>query len=134
MGSDAGGRLVWRGGGGAGKARMHPGREARRGDVGEVRGGERGRGAEGMAAQTEVDGRPVRPAEVRILASSPRGGKLEVTIHEARNRQVRRLCAAAGFKVSRLRRVAEGKLLLGHLPSGRWRPPTEEEPRYIRSR
>lgn len=46
---------------------------------------------------------------------------LKITIHEGRNRQVRRMCAIAGMKVTRLIRVAEGALTLGNLPSGKWR-------------
>lgn len=40
--------------------------------------------------------------------------RLSVTIHEGRNRQVRRLCALAGLRVLRLVRVAEGELRLAH--------------------
>ena len=53
--------------------------------------------------------------------------ELIVVIHQGKNRQVRRMCAAAGLKVERLRRVREGALLLGALGPGRWRYLTEEE-------
>ena len=52
---------------------------------------------------------------------------LEITIHEGRNRQVRRMCEKAGMYVTRLRRVSEGSLTLGDLPKGKWRYLTEEE-------
>ena len=55
-----------------------------------------------------------------------------VVIHQGKNRQVRRMCAAAGLKVERLRRVREGKLLLDGLRPGRWRPLTMEELRALR--
>ena len=48
-------------------------------------------------------------------------------IHQGKNRQVRRMCAAAGLKVERLRRVREGALLLGGLRPGQWRFLTEQE-------
>lgn len=70
-----------------------------------------------------LDGVPLHPAQVKVLDA----GVLSVTIHEGRNRQVRRMCAAAGLKVRRLRRVREGSLLLGNLKVGRWRPLTAEE-------
>lgn len=46
---------------------------------------------------------------------------LTVVIHQGKNRQVRRMCAAAGLKVERLRRVREGELRLGGLKLGQWR-------------
>lgn len=52
---------------------------------------------------------------------------LTVVIHQGKNRQVRRMCAAAGLKVERLLRVREGALTLGGLEPGKWRPLTEEE-------
>ena len=70
-----------------------------------------------------LDGVRLHPAQVEVLDA----GVLSVTIHEGRNRQVRRMCAAAGLKVRRLRRVREGSLTLGNLKAGCWRPLTAEE-------
>lgn len=70
-----------------------------------------------------LDGVPLYPAQVTVLDA----GVLSVTIHEGRNRQVRRMCAAAGLKVRRLRRVREGSLTLGNLKVGCWRLLTAEE-------
>ncbi len=75
----------------------------------------------------ELDGRPIREPKVRLLQAKDRVASFEVTIHEGRNRQVRRMCEAAGLRVTRLRRVAEGKLQLGNLALGKWRELTEEE-------
>ena len=52
---------------------------------------------------------------------------LEITIHEGRNRQIRRMAQAAGLTVTRLKRVAEGPLTLGDLKPGQWRELTEAE-------
>ena len=52
---------------------------------------------------------------------------IQITIHEGRNRQVRRMCALAGMKVIRLVRIKEGTLSLGRLPLGKWRYLTDEE-------
>ena len=69
-----------------------------------------------------IDGRPTRPAEVRRLGKAPRGGtRLEVVLHEGRNREIRRVFAAAGFKVRGLVRTAVGPLALGDLPEGEGR-------------
>ncbi len=56
---------------------------------------------------------------------------LTVVIHQGKNRQVRRMCAAAGLKVERLRRVREGKVLLGGLRPGEWRRLTLEEIAFL---
>ena len=50
-----------------------------------------------------------------------------VTIHEGRNRQIRRMAEAAGLKTTRLQRVAEGPIQLGDLKPGQWRLLTPEE-------
>ena len=56
---------------------------------------------------------------------------LTVVIHQGKNRQVRRMCAAAGLKVERLRRVREGEVRLGGLRPGQWRPLTAAELRIL---
>ncbi len=56
---------------------------------------------------------------------------ISVVIHQGKNRQVRRMCAAAGLKVERLRRVREGKVLLGGLRPGNWRSLTPEEIAFL---
>lgn len=71
----------------------------------------------------ELDGVPLAPARVKEL----KDGRLSVVIHEGKNRQVRRMCLAAGLTVIRLRRVREGSLLLGDLKPGTWRFLTEAE-------
>ena len=57
--------------------------------------------------------------------------ELTVVIHQGKNRQVRRMCAAAGLTVERLRRVREGTLLLGALEPGKWRYLTEREKAFL---
>ena len=55
------------------------------------------------------------------------GAKLSVTIHEGRNRQVRKMCEQVGLRVTRLCRISEGGLKLGNLRSGEWRELTRAE-------
>lgn len=57
---------------------------------------------------------------------------LVIIIHQGKNRQVRRMCAAAGLTVARLIRVREGELLLGDLKRGQWRMLTESELKVLR--
>jgi 23S rRNA pseudouridine2605 synthase len=68
------------------------------------------------------DGRTA-PAKVRRIAADA----LEITIHEGRKRQVKRMCDAVGHPVKRLERVAFGPLTLGSLRQGRWRKLTDAE-------
>lgn len=74
-----------------------------------------------------LDGYQIKKPQVRLLRAEGDKGKYLVTIHEGRNRQVRRMCEAAGMTVTRLRRIREGALELGDLPLGKWRYLTEEE-------
>lgn len=67
------------------------------------------------------------PAKVEIIKEYPRGVDIKISIYEGRNRQIRRMIEAIGFEVTDLKRVAVGNLLLGHLPSGKWRHMTERE-------
>ena len=75
----------------------------------------------------ELDGYTIRPPKVKLLKAQGQKAKFLVTIHEGRNRQVRRMCQAAGMECTRLRRIQEGSLRLGDIPSGKWRYLTEEE-------
>ena len=75
----------------------------------------------------ELDGYPIREPQVKLVRAEGEKAKLLVTIHEGRNRQVRRMCEAAGMTVTRLQRIQEGNLHLGNLPLGKWRNLTQDE-------
>ncbi|MBR3849544.1 MAG: rRNA pseudouridine synthase [Oscillospiraceae bacterium] len=82
---------------------------------------------EALRRPIELDGRQTIPAEVRLIWHKGDTAMLQVILREGRNRQIRRLCEAAGLTATRLRRVREGSLSLGDLPVGAWRPLTETE-------
>lgn len=75
----------------------------------------------------ELDDGPTAPAEV----SMPQDGLLKLVIHEGRNRQVRRMCAAVGYPVIRLVRVRIGPITDKDLAAGAWRTLTMEEVRSL---
>ena len=75
----------------------------------------------------QLDGYQIKPPKVKLMWADGTKAKLLITIHEGRNRQIRRMCDAAGCQVTRLRRISEGVLQLGDLPLGKWRYLTEEE-------
>ena len=85
-------------------------------------------GMEALKKPVVLDGYRIQPPILRLL--DPKG-VLEITIHEGRNRQVRRMCDMAGMPVVRLRRIREGGISLGSLPQGKWRHLTEEEIRCL---
>ena len=88
--------------------------------------------AERLSAITELEGEPIAPAKVEVLRETARTAVLAVTIHQGKNRQVRRMCARCGLTVKRLRRVREGTLELGDLPPGKWRRLTDKEIQELR--
>lgn len=88
-------------------------------------------GAHLLREMRDLAGEPIAPAAVRVLKQEEGGGLISVTIHEGKNRQVRRMCAQAELSVKRLRRVAEHGVTLGKLPVGTWRELTEEELRLL---
>lgn len=77
--------------------------------------------------QMAGDSRPTARAGVRVLREMTFGSDILVTLHEGRNRQVRRMFDSVGHKVLLLRRVRFGPLQLGDVPRGGWRDLTEEE-------
>lgn len=79
----------------------------------------------------EGDARRTYPADVRVVRDESLFSDILVTIHEGRNRQVRRMFEAVGHKVLLLRRVRFGPLELGSLRRGEWRELTEEEIRLL---
>ena len=79
-----------------------------------------------------LDGYAIRPPHIERLWEKGNRAKFCVTIHEGRNRQIRRMCEAAGMQVTRLLRIREGNLSLGELPSGAWRYLTPEEVQKLR--
>ena len=80
----------------------------------------------------EGDERRTYPAGVRVVRDTALYSDILVTIHEGRNRQVRRMFDAVGHKVLLLRRVRFGPLELGDLRRGQWRELTDAELEQLR--
>ncbi|MFH1075512.1 MAG: pseudouridine synthase [Pseudomonadota bacterium] len=68
-----------------------------------------------------IDGRMTAPARVKKIKETRLHTWIEITIHEGRNRQVRRMCEAIGHPVLRLIRIGYGPLRLGNLRPGRFK-------------
>lgn len=79
------------------------------------------------------DGVRTQPCVIHVVTDEPGRTVLEITLHEGRNRQIRRMCEAVGLEVIRLKRNAEGPVKLGMLPPGEWRELKRSEVTALRN-
>jgi len=84
-------------------------------------------GLQRLTKPMTLDGYRLKTPHVILENQEGSKARLLITIHEGRNRQVRRMCAIAGMQVKRLIRIREGTVALGDLPLGKWRHLTAEE-------
>lgn len=80
----------------------------------------------------DIGGFVTSPAKVKVLKQNPRSAVVEISIHEGKNRQVRKMFAAVGNKVQSLERVAIGEIRLGRLRPGHYRKLTRQEINYLK--
>ncbi|MCI2055885.1 MAG: rRNA pseudouridine synthase [Oscillibacter sp.] len=80
-----------------------------------------------LAAVRDLDGEPIAPAQVSVLEEKGQTALLSVTIHQGKNRQIRRMCRQCNLIVKKLQRVQENGLELGTLQPGKWRYLTDTE-------
>lgn len=86
-----------------------------------------------LSRPMDIDGYRIRSAGVRQLHTAADGAMtLQITIHEGRNRQIRKMCAKCGFRVLKLKRVAIGSLRLdASLKPGAWRELKTDERKML---
>ena len=85
-----------------------------------------------LTSPMEIDGYEIKPVEVVRGEESESGTVLKFTLHEGRNRQIRKMCEIAGLTVRRLSRVSIGNLKLDGLPVGKWRYLSDDEVEYLK--
>ena len=85
-----------------------------------------------LMAIRDLDGEKIRPAQVGEISRDRGKLCLQITIHEGKNRQIRRMCAQVGLRVERLQRIKEHTLTLDGLPCGKWRYLTQDELQSIK--
>ncbi|MGN1382387.1 MAG: pseudouridine synthase [Eubacterium sp.] len=78
-----------------------------------------------------IGGFRTSPARVHVLKCNKHSTVLEMTIHEGKNRQIRRMLEAVGSHVLELERIAYGNIVLGHLKPGRFRKLSPSEVAYL---
>lgn len=79
------------------------------------------------------DGVKTQPCVIHVVTDEPELTVMEITLYEGRNRQIRRMCAAVGLEVVRLKRSAEGPVKLGMLQPGEWRELKRSEVNALRN-
>ncbi|NSW90435.1 MAG: rRNA pseudouridine synthase [Firmicutes bacterium] len=111
----------------------HPKHEIKKVYVAEVKGILNSEEIQKFESGLRIDNFKTSPAKLRILKKKNDACILEITIHEGKNRQVRKMCEAIGHPVIRLKRIAVGSLSIGKLPEGQWRYLTKEEVEMLMS-
>lgn len=85
-----------------------------------------------LRAGPELEDGKMLPPEITHLKRAPRRTTLNLTLHEGRNRIIRRACAAVGLRLLSLKRVRIGPVLLGALPEGNYRELTKKELKILK--
>ena len=78
-----------------------------------------------------IDDYKIQPVAVSVSSEDESGTVLKMTLFEGRNRQIRKMCEAAGLTVKRLSRISIGNLKLDGLPVGKWRYLEQHEVDYL---
>ncbi|WP_238916073.1 pseudouridine synthase [Clostridium sp. YIM B02555] len=81
----------------------------------------------------DIGGYITAPAELKILSYEKDLSTVEISIHEGKNRQIRKMCAALNHEVLSLKRIAIGDIKLGYLKRGEFRILNENEVEYLNS-
>ncbi len=110
----------------------HPSREVPKTYVAFIRGHPGRQALKTLAGGVELDDGRTAPARVRLLGAHGGNAILELTIHEGRNHEVRRMCEAVGHEVLELKRTRLGPLSLGPLRPGESRRLSEAEVESLR--
>ena len=100
----------------------------------EVEGSPSADALEKLRAGVELDDGMTAPAEARVIRRGTRASRLELTLHEGRKHQVKRMCEAVGHPVRQLHRAAYAGLGLDGLEHGEWRELTTNEVSALRAR
>ena len=124
---DSEGLLIMTDDGELANALMHPSHEVNKLYTVFVQGQDIKASVKALQAMEMLDGEPIAKPQVMLIELKGTGAELQITIHEGKNRQIRRMCKACGLGVSRLIRIAEGPVILGDLPLGKWRYLTRDE-------
>ena len=128
---DSEGLLIMTDDGELANALMHPSHEVNKLYTVFVQGQDIKASVRALQAMDNLEGEPIAKPQVMLIELKGTGAELQITIHEGKNRQIRRMCKACGLGVSRLIRIAEGPVILGDLPLGKWRYMNKDEISFL---
>ena len=106
---------------------IHPREEKNKVYIAMVQGILTGKEIEAFENGLEIEGYVTAPAEIKTRRILGRNAEVEITIHEGRNRQIRKMCEKIGHPVITLKRISIGSIEIGGLEAGKWRFLTEKE-------
>lgn len=110
----------------------HPKHVVNKTYIAKVRGHVSDQSVKKLSEGVVIDERMTAPALIKKIKQGTNTTTLSITIHEGRNRQVRKMCTAIGHDVVNLKRTAIGQLRLGELEVGQYRPLTKNEVDYLK--
>ncbi|MBE6542784.1 MAG: rRNA pseudouridine synthase [Ruminococcaceae bacterium] len=84
-----------------------------------------------LSAPMRIDGYEIQGVDCRVIERKHTSTVVEMTLYEGRNRQIRKMCEQTGLTIRSLKRVAIGNLTLSDLGSGKWRPLTASQVKYL---
>lgn len=112
---------------------IHPKKEIEKIYVVTVKGSFSKEEIEKFKSGVDIGGYITAPAKIRVIKEGNGNSVVEIIIHEGKNRQVRKMCAAVNHEVLTLKRVGVGKISLSDLKDGEWRYLNEKEISYLNS-
>lgn len=112
---------------------IHPKKEIEKRYIATVKGTFSKEELEKFRSGVDIGGYITAPAKIKVIKESKSNSVVEITIHEGKNRQVRKMCSAFNHEVLNLKRIAIGKLSLDNLKEGQWRNLNEKEVSYLKS-
>jgi pseudouridine synthase len=106
---------------------IHPRHGMAKTYVVEVRGRFTEKAAEALRRGVRLDGKLIEALKVKLLSSGEQSSRLEIEVSQGINRQVKRMLGRVGYEVTAIRRTRIGEVVLGSLPTGKFRRMTEAE-------
>lgn len=111
---------------------MHPSKGIPKTYIATVKGRPDGKSLKKLREGVDLGDFITSPAKVKILKSFEQDSIVQITIHEGKNHQVKRMFGYVGHEVKKLKRISFGEIHLGGLNVGNYRFLTEEEMKYLR--